>query len=266
MSTLTERLPVTHAPALRLRWLAVLLTGLALFGVVFAVVTETGDPVFLPCLLLVGAAVVPATFTTLVSEMETTHRLSTVRILTGAILGGVVGGVLAGQLEFETVRTFGSLPYAMIGLIEESAKLAIPVLLLAWLRPRARAVDGLVLGVAVGSGFAALETMGYGFVALISTGGQLDPVGHVLMLRALSSLGGHAAWTGLACAAFFGIRGARSRALGWLRFGAVFAGVIGLHAWWDQRAALGSGYAGIAVASFVLLTAVAVALRERPAR
>ena len=256
MRVITERLHATPMRSLHLRWLGILLTGTALFGAVLAVLLATGDPIYVPCLLLLGAAVVPVTFSTLVTEIEPAHRLSGSRILTGAVLGGVVGAVLAGQLEFETAHALGSLPPVMIGLIEEAAKLVIPVLLFGWLRPHPRAVDGLVLGVAVGSGFAALETMGYAFVTLLGADGHVQPVAQLLLFRAAGSLGGHAAWTGLACAAVFAIRGARPRWLGWVRFLCVFAGVVGLHAAWD-RSSGGRGYLAVGVISFILLMAIA---------
>jgi RsiW-degrading membrane proteinase PrsW (M82 family) len=252
-----------HRRSRRLSWLWVLLTGIALFGVVLAVLLSTGNPIYIPCLLLLGAAVVPATMTTLIYGIEGWARISLARLLTGAVLGAVIGGVLAGLLEFETARALGgSLPTPMIGLIEETAKLAIPALLLIRWRPRPRAVEGLVLGVAVGSGFAAMETMGYGFVQLINSQGNLEPVAQLLALRGVTSLGGHAAWTGLACAALFAIAGSRRRWLGWLRFAAVFAGVVALHAIWDSSAT-GTGYLEVGAVSFVLLLAAAVGLHLR---
>lgn len=240
-------------PRLHLRWLVVLLSGLGLFLAVLAVLLDSGNPVYVPSLLLLGAAVVPVTFTTFVVERNVTRRLSTGHILAGAVLGGVIGAVVAGQLEFETIRQLGSLPTVFIGLIEETAKLAVPAVMLAW--RRTRAMDGLVLGVAVGSGFAALETMGYAFVALLHAGGQLEPVTVLLMLRAVASPGGHGAWTGLACAALFAIRTARRRWLGWLRFLLVFAGVVGLHATWDSTAS-GYGHLVVAGVSFIVLIVV----------
>jgi RsiW-degrading membrane proteinase PrsW (M82 family) len=256
MSTARARLQVGPRRTIHLRWLGILLTGLGLFGAVLTVLLVTGDPIYIPCLLLLGAAVVPTTLSSLIAELEPAQRLSLSRILTGAVLGGVVGAVLAGQLEFETAHTLGSVPPVMIGLIEETAKLVIPVLLFARRRPRPRAADGLVLGVAVGSGFAALETMGYAFVTLLSTGGHVEPVVHILLVRAAGSLGGHAAWTGLACAAMFAIHGARRRWLARLRFLGVFAGVVGLHAAWD-RSTGDHSYLAVGAGSFLLLMAVA---------
>lgn len=53
------------------------------------------------------------------------------------------------------------------GLIEESAKLIVPLALLMLLR-RPDPQAGIIIGIASGMGFATLETMGYGFTALLS--------------------------------------------------------------------------------------------------
>ncbi|KAB2352381.1 PrsW family intramembrane metalloprotease [Actinomadura rudentiformis] len=215
----------------RLRWLGVLGTGIALYAAVLAALLVTQNPVYVPSLLLIGAALVPVTFTTFVGGIGMRTALPFSRIATAAVLGGVIGTVLAGPLEFEIARAFGSLPTPFIGLIEESAKLAVPALIIA--RRPTRTLDGLVLGVAVGSGFAALETMGYAFVTLLGTHGDLLSVTHILLTRAVAEPGGHAAWTGLATAALVAVRNGRHPSLALLRFALVFAGVVTLHALWD---------------------------------
>jgi RsiW-degrading membrane proteinase PrsW (M82 family) len=239
--------------SLQLRWITVLVAGAGLYAAVLFTLRHTHDVLFVPSLLLVGAAVVPVTFTTFVSGLPHQRRLRFAQVACVAALGGVIGTVLAGSLEFEATRALGALPNLLVGLIEESAKLAVPALILIW--RKLRPLDGLVLGVAVGSGFAALETMGYSFVALVGTGGQLGPVTRLLLLRSVAAPGGHAAWTGLACAALFAIRTSDRGWFGWLRFLSVFAGVIVLHATWDSLAA-GNGYLVVGGASFALLMAV----------
>lgn len=236
----------------QLRWITVLLVGSALYGAVLAALLGTQDILYVPSLLVIGAAVAPATFTTFIGGLLGRGRLSVVQIAIAAALGGVIGTVVAGTLEYETIRTLGSLPTLAIGFIEESAKLAVPAVILGWRRPLP--TDGLLLGVAVASGFAALETMGYAFAALLHSGGRLEPVTQLLTLRSVAEPGGHAAWTGLACAALFAIRGARSRWLGWLRFCLVFAGAVVLHALWDSSTA-DVGYLAVGGGSFALLMA-----------
>lgn len=253
MTTAVAHPPTRKMLPRQLRWLTVLVTGSALYAAVFAALLGTQDILFVPSLLLVGAAVVPVTFITFVGGMSRRGDLSFAQIAAAAALGGVIGTVVAGSLEFETIRELGSLPTLTIGLIEESAKLAIPAIILTWRKPRP--LDGLVLGVAVGSGFAALETMGYAFVALVGSRGHLESVTHLLLVRSVAEPGGHAAWTGLACAALFAIRGSRRRWFGWLRFFCVFAGVVALHATWDSLASE-HGYLLVGGASFTLLMAV----------
>jgi protease PrsW len=253
MTTAAVRLVPRRTRQLHLRWVVVLIMGSALYVAVFSALVGTQNPLYVPSLVLVGAAVVPVTFTTFVSDLRRQSGLTFAQLVVAAALGGVIGTVVAGSLEFETLHTLGSLPMLGIGLIEESAKLSVPVVILAWRQPRPW--DGLVLGVAVGSGFAALETMGYAFVALIQSGGHLGSVTHLLLVRSLAAPGGHAAWTGLSCAALFAIRSSRQRWLGWARFLIVFAGVIVLHATWDSLAA-DNGYLLVGGASFFLLMAV----------
>jgi RsiW-degrading membrane proteinase PrsW (M82 family) len=119
----------------------------------------------------------------------------------------------------------------LVGLIEEAAKLIVPLaLLLLVRRPDPRA--GVVIGIASGMGFATLETMGYGFTALLNNGG-LAAVEQTLLLRALLSPAGHVAWTGLTVAAVWRIPGAarKGRAVA-IALGAFVAAVL-LHAAWD---------------------------------
>jgi RsiW-degrading membrane proteinase PrsW (M82 family) len=185
MITQTTSTPLTARRTPHLRWLAVLLAGLALFAAVLAVMVNTGNPVYVPSLLLLGAAVAPATFTTFIEERQVARRLSVAHITVGAVLGAAIGTLVAGQVEYETVRELGALPTVLIGIIEEGAKLSVPAVMLAATlnRWRPRAIDGLVLGVAVGSGFAVLETMGCAFVELLRAGDQPAPAARGLLAR-----------------------------------------------------------------------------------
>ena len=94
--------------------------------------------------------------------------------------------------------------------------------------------------------------MGYALVALLQTAGTLDSVTHLLLVRSVTEPGGHAAWTGLACAALFTIGRSRSRWFGWLRFLVVFAGVVWLHSSWDSLAD-NRGYLIVGTSSLILL-------------
>jgi RsiW-degrading membrane proteinase PrsW (M82 family) len=72
----------------------------------------------------------------------------------------------AAVLEYETLLSLGALPMLAVGLIEERAKLGLPLVLFLqrrFLNPSA----GLLFGVAAGMGFASFETVGYGLVELV---------------------------------------------------------------------------------------------------
>jgi RsiW-degrading membrane proteinase PrsW (M82 family) len=174
------------------------------------------------------------------------------------LVGGVIGVVAAGLLEYRTLRTLGFVPLLAVGVIEEAAKLIVPTAIVLFWRRHRHPADGLLLGVACGAGFAVLETMGYAFVALVQSSGNVDVVQQVLFLRGVLSPAAHMAWTGLTAAALFTAAAARWRAREVGRFVVVFVVVAALHATWDALAAK-SWVPDLAVAavSLALLTATA---------
>jgi RsiW-degrading membrane proteinase PrsW (M82 family) len=229
----------------------VLSAGLVLFLAVERTLVATANPNFVPSTILLGALLVPVTFVTYVYGRGAAWTVPLPVLGLVALLGGVVGTVVAGLLEYDTLRALGVVPTLVVGLIEESAKLAIPLGVLVVTRYRSPA-DGLVVGISAGMAFAALETMGYGFVTLLRSGGNVGALEDVLLLRGVLSPAGHAAWTGLASTALF--RAWSSRGQG--RTGAAFAGtlllVVMLHGLWDGLGSL-VGHALIALVSLGLL-------------
>jgi RsiW-degrading membrane proteinase PrsW (M82 family) len=206
-----------------------------LYYLVLRTLQETKNPNLVPSLILIGAFLIPITFVTFIYQRVDRSGASTRTtpdvIALAALFGGVIGVVVAGRLEYDTMRDLGTVPMLAIGLIEEGAKLVVPVAVLLFLGRR-RPENGLLVGVAVGMGFAALETMGYAFVALLSSKGSIGTVEELLLLRGVLSPAAHAAWTGLATAALW--RAAASgtlRAYGW--FVLAYLGVAVLHACWD---------------------------------
>jgi RsiW-degrading membrane proteinase PrsW (M82 family) len=141
----------------------------------------------------------------------------------------------------------------MVGLIEEAAKLIVPLFVLVLTRHRSPQA-GVIVGVASGMGFATLETMGYAFHALLASG-SLQAVEQTLLLRALLAPAGHVAWTGLTCAALWAIPGAASRGRAVAKLLAVFTVAVLLHTAWD-----GSDnpwvHAVVGIGSFVALLVV----------
>jgi RsiW-degrading membrane proteinase PrsW (M82 family) len=238
-----------------LAWLPVLAVGIVLFELVRHALIDTKNPNLLPSLILLGAAVVPAAFVSFLYGRRLSYTVSGGVLAFAALVGGVVGIVVAGTLEYRTLLRLGTVPLLSVGLAEESAKLLVPAALLLVHRYR-HPSNGLVIGVASGAGFAALETMGYAFVVLVQTSGNIDAVDGVLLLRGLLSPAAHMAWTGLTAAALWHAAAGRWHTRGLLGFAAAFVVAVVLHATWDSIHTL-VGYAVLSAISLGLLIAAA---------
>jgi RsiW-degrading membrane proteinase PrsW (M82 family) len=236
----------------RWSWLPVLVVGGVLYELVRLTLQDTGDPLFVPTLILLGAAVVPVAFVAFISGRRLSFGVGGSVVGLTALLGGVVGVLVAGTLEYATLRSAGDVPALVVGLVEEFAKLLVPAAALLLFRRDRHPADGLLLGVACGAGFAVLETMGYALVALVGSGGNLSLVNGLLLDRGLLSPAAHMAWTGLAAAALWRAATEHWRARAVLRFVGVYLLVAALHAGWDSTGS-GWAHAGLAVVSLGLL-------------
>jgi protease PrsW len=223
----------------RRHWFQIFVSGLILLFLVEGTLVATGDPNYLPSVILLGAFLVPVTFTTYLYERLPNWEVPLPPIAICFIWGGVLGTVVAGTLEYDVMKSLGSLPKLGIGVIEEGAKLILPLVFYFLGRYRSEAA-GIVLGVATAAGFAGLETMGYGLVSFLSSKGNLGILDEVLLVRGLTSPAGHIAWTGLVCAVLWRERLKAGHAtLNW-RVGGAFATAVILHALWDTFASMKS--------------------------
>lgn len=214
-------------------WLPVLVVGALVFLADQQALLLTGNPNLIPSLLLFGALLIPTTFVVWVDGRNPAYDLPFSVLLLCALLGGAIGTLAASVLEARTAAHLGGLPTVMVGLIEEGVKLLVPLGVLLATRYRANPADGLLVGVAVGTGFAVLETLGYGFVILLTTGGDLLAAEGTLILRGLLSPAAHIAWTGLAAAALWHAHAQRWRPRAVAVAVGTFVLVVILHAVWD---------------------------------
>jgi len=251
---------------LRRRWLQVLVSGLVLLFLVERTLVATSNPNYVPSVILLGAFLVPISFVTYLYERLPSWDVPLPALAVCFLWGGVLGTVVAGTLEYEVARALGLVPKLLIGLIEESAKLIVPLIFYFVGRYRSEAA-GIVLGVATAAGFAGLETMGYGFVSLLSSKGNLGVLDEVLLVRGLTSPAGHMAWTGLVCAVLWRERLKVGHAtLDWRVLGAFLTAVV-LHTLWDTFASLRSAtlveFLGVAFLSLLVAVVSLVLLLRR---
>jgi protease PrsW len=239
----------------RYAWLAVLLVGAALFVAEERTLVATRNPNLVPSAILLGASIVPLAFVAFVYGRRLPYDVPGWAVATAAFLGGVIGTIVAATLEFDVLRALGTVPLLGVGVIEEASKLVVPLVLLLPLRRRRSRADGLLVGVACGAGFAALETMGYAFTTLIKSGGDITDTVDILLLRGFLSPAGHMAWTGIAAAALYGAADTR-RGREVLHCAGAFVLAVVLHTLWDGQGSL-IGTAVVAVVSLGLLARTA---------
>jgi protease PrsW len=213
-------------------WLRIFVTGLGLWVATVAVTFATSNANLVPTIILLGSFLVPVAFVTYAfghaDEVVTAQR-----IFTAFVYGGVLGVLGASVLEAALLRQPSGPAFVGVGLIEEAVKLAA-LWLLARRLGRYTMRDGIVLGAAVGFGFAAFESAGYAFNALFTAGGpSLLNLVETEVLRGILAPVGHGLWTAILGGTLFGVAARRGR----LRLSRAVVGwylvVALLHGLWD---------------------------------
>ena len=195
----------------RRTWLRVFLAGLALWIVSLVVTLLTANANLVPTLILLGSFLVPVTFVAWAFERWRDEDLTAELIVSAFILGGVLGVLGASVLETYLLHPSPWL-FLGVGLIEEAAK-AGALIFVARRLSRRHARDGFVLGAAVGFGFAAFETAGYAFNAVLTIRGlSLSALVQTELTRGVLTPFGHGLWTAvIGGVLFYEARGGRFR-------------------------------------------------------
>lgn len=214
------------------KWIQISIAGVFLLYAIQHLLVRTNELNFVPSLILLGSFLVPVAFVTYLYETLPNWEVPFPAMITCFLWGGVLGTLVAGTLEYQVLESLGFLPMLAVGAIEESAKLIFPLWYYFTGRNRSEAA-GILLGTASAMGFAALETMGYSFVALLSSRGNLGVLDSVLFARGLMSPAGHAAWTGIICAVLWRERLIQGRAVLNGKVMKAFGTAVLLHAAWD---------------------------------
>lgn len=248
----------------RLAWVLVLAAGVLAYLLLLRTMLDTENLNFFPSLVLVGAVTVPITVLVFAWGAGPRTGVAPGLVVFTALTGGILGTVTAGTLEYDAMRALGGLPMIMVGLIEEAAKLIVPVIILLVLAARRQLVPGagVVIGIASGMGFATLETMGYGLNALLSEK-SIAAVDQTLLLRGLLAPAGHVAWTGLTVAALWHVPLARHKGRAVLLAIGAFVLAVILHACWDG---LGTVVAHVIIGLISLALLLILIARSRPRR
>ena len=244
-------------------WLKVLIAGLLLWGLTVLVLWWTQVTTLAPVVIFVGSFLVPVVFAVWAFEREEYSgvtpdgqptALSIARLVAAFAIGGLLGVTLAALIETIVLNSIpGVLWFPGVAVIEETIKIAIVWGIARNLTAYYRR-DGMVLGACVGFGFAAFETSGYAFNALIQAdNSQLLPVVETQLSRGLLTPVGHGLWTALLAGALF----AAAEKTGKLRITLSVVGwwcvVVFLHWMWDASTGLAVVFTQLSTSSPVTL-------------
>lgn len=199
----------------RSAWVKVFSTGFLLYVISIAIMISTGNPNLFPTMILLGNFLVPVTFVAYLYERQQISSIKLPQLAMSFFLGGV-SSVLGASLLEPLLLSSAKLNFAtafQIGAIEELAKILAVIFVARNMRHKSQ-LDGLLLGTAVGMGFAALESTGYAFSVflevftkdLVSGTPQIFSLLVTLSVTTLRSLlapFAHGVWTAILSAVLF---------------------------------------------------------------
>lgn len=196
-----------------------------------------GNLNFLPAMIMLGAFAIPVAVLMFFYEINLFRNIPFYKIVKYFVLGGALSLIftmLLSTLGFNMdISTYsGAL---MVGLVEEVAKAVVVALFLFKSKKSNYILDGLLIGAAVGAGFAAFETAGYILKFGLSSGNAA--MLNIIKLRGFLAPGGHVAWAAIEGGALMYVKGfdkLDKRHLSDKRFLLICLIPILLHGIWDM--------------------------------
>ena len=150
-----------------------------------------------PGIVFIGALIVPFSLLVFFWEVNAPRNINIFDVIKIFFLGGISSllitmilnrVIIIGRIDF-----YGAI---MIGIIEESAKFVVVAYFVRG-RKRKYILNGLLLGAAIGAGFAVFETAGYVF----AYGFEIHQMMMIIYTRGIFAFGGHIVWAAMTGAA-----------------------------------------------------------------
>lgn len=233
----------------------------------------------IPGMMVMGTVAVPFSSLLFFYEINVRRNISLYQVLRLFFWGGILSLFIS--LAFFAIAgdiVAGSWEASMAGPIEESGKLLALILVTRSSRYHYK-LNGLLMGAAIGTGFAVFESMGYALNNLLAgidavyAEVDVSPIKMMtdnIFTRGVLSPFGHIVWTAIAGAALWRVKGARPFRLAMLlngKFWHLFLIPVILHVLWNSPLLLDIPYHGRFlllgfVAWFVVLALLQEGLKE----
>lgn len=194
----------------------------------------------IPGLIFIGALTVPLSGLFFFYESNAFKNISIFEVIIMFFIGGVFS-LLSTMVLYRFVvfsdqfERFGSLTFFdafLVGLVEETGKALIIVYFVNKLKTN-KILNGLLIGAAIGAGFAVFESAGY---ILNFALGENVPLLDIVFTRAWTAIGGHLVWSAIVGAAIVIAKeqhGFEFKDIFDKRFLIFFLSAVGLHGIWD---------------------------------
>ena len=203
------------------------------FALLYACVYFFNNALALPGLIFIGALMMPFSLLILFWETNIPRNISIFELVKLFFVGGVASLVFTLTIfSFISPAELDVIGAILVGIVEEVGKLIAVAIFIH--RAKCRYIlNGILIGAAIGTGFAVFESAGYALVYSADINGIIESI----FLRGFLSAGGHVVWAAMSGAAIMFAKGEGEltmQAFGKKEFWRLFPVPIVLHAVWDM--------------------------------
>ena len=169
----------------------------------YSLIVYFGNVNCVPGYMTMGSFLVPFSVLVFIFEVNAPRNISFYEVLKFFFVGGCLS-LLVTLILFRFTGA-GSVTYIgalLIGVVEETGKFLVTAFYVKRTKKCNYILNGLLIGAAIGAGFAAFESSGYAFTSMFSGNGlSIDNATHTILLRAVLAPGGHVLWAAIEGAA-----------------------------------------------------------------
>ncbi|XME02627.1 PrsW family glutamic-type intramembrane protease [Lachnospiraceae bacterium C1.1] len=215
---------------------------LVAYGLLYALLMVFENILAIPGIIFMGSIAAPFSVLVFFFEINAPRNISIFQTVSIFLIGGCLSLIITMCLYmYVDTGSMSIVSAILIGVIEEIGKIVTTAIFIKRLNRCKYIFNGMLIGAAVGAGFAAFESAGYAFEVLL--GAQLfKEMTDVILLRGILSPGGHVAWAAIEGAAIIiSLNGAEFswNALFDKHFLSLSIICVVLHAIWDMPIFIG---------------------------